>query len=114
MPFIILVMLLLFSGRVWAVGNEVVTTPLPDPATASFKTDGPNFWKNETPAVLGRYFPIDWVFSGGLHATAASCTSSAFSVEAFTKPTTPGSRSERVQAKSDGTGGSAAINYATV
>ena len=95
---------------VYAAGNEPVTTPLPNPQDGTFKADGQNYWKNELPRILGRYFPADWVYAGGVHATAATCTSAAFSVDAFVV----GPPADRVGAKSDGTGGTAAINYAAV
>ena len=91
-----LLLCVLMPTLVFAVGNEPVSTPLPDP--------------NELPRILGRYFSSDWVYSGGLHATAATCPSAAFSVDAFVL----GHPGDRVGAKSDGTGGTAPINYALV
>ena len=110
---ILLLLLISMPTLVFAVGNEPVDL-LPDSNTATFRTDSRNYWKQELPAILGRYFSADWVFSGGLHGLSATCTSSAFSTEAFTLPTTVDGRSERVRAKSDGTGGTAAINYSLV
>ena len=105
-----LLLCVLMPTLVFAVGNEPVSTPLPDPQVSTFKVDGQNYWKNELPRVLGRYFPSGWVYTGGSHATAATCTSAAFAVDAFVS----GPPGDRVGAKSDGTGGTAAINYALV
>jgi hypothetical protein len=102
--------LLLSPLRSFASGNEPLTLPLPDSYTGTFRTDSRNFWLNELPRVLGRYFPNDFVYSGGLHSTSATCTSTAFGVEAFVK----GPPADHVGARSDGTGGTAAINYALV
>lgn len=89
----------------WAIDNQPVT-PLPNttPNSSSYSVTR-TYLKDELPAILGRYFPQGWVYSGGIHGTEASCTSDAFAVEAFTP------QGERVLATSDLAGVSAAIDY---
>ena len=95
----------LLASNAFSVGNETINV-LPDSNKASFRTDSQNFWKNELPDVLGRYLGVGFIQSGGKHNIGASCTSNAFSVEAFTD------QGNRVTA--DGNGGAVAINYSTV
>jgi hypothetical protein len=90
--------------------NEPVL-PLPDD-NATFLSDLRTFLAGEIPEILGRYFPGDWVFSGGLHGTAAGMVSPAFATEAFTAAPVSGGPANRVTA--DGQGGVMAIDYAAV
>ena len=102
---ILLVIILLIISMVTgagATGNEPTSTV---PAqNASFLPNLQDFLRDETPAVLTRHDAgMQWVRSGGLHATAASCTSAALSLEAFT------SSGNRITA--NGAAGSVAIQY---
>lgn len=105
-----LLLFALLALPAFAVDNEPVNT-LPNATNSSFNAQARAFWQSELPAILGRYFPSDWVYSGGLHATSASCTSAAFAVEAFTRADAT-AHQNRVTA--DSAGGSVAINYAAV
>jgi len=108
MHVLLLVFLLLVQCvSAFAAGNESVT-PLPatQPNASSYSIQ--RTWdQQEIPAIFSRYFSVGWVESGGTHPTAAGMTSAAFATEAFTNS------GNRVRALSDGTGGSAAINYTT-
>lgn len=111
-------LLLLLPVLAFAVDNEPVSIPdaptdiVPDSNKQAFRKDSRKFWLDEMPSILGRYFPHGWVFAGGIHGLSGTCTSPAFATEAFTAPTTPDGRADRVRANSNGTGGTATINYA--
>jgi hypothetical protein len=102
--FILFLLLLLLPAVAIGVGNETINI-LPDSNKASFRVDSQNFWKNETPDILGKYLKHGFISSGGSHITSASCTTQPFSFEVFTE------QGNRVTA--DGNGGAVSINYAT-
>lgn len=106
-------LLLLCSCLLIGAGNEPVV-PLPDSNKATFRTDSRNTWQNEIPSVLGRYFPVGFVVSGGIHGTSTTCLSSAFATEAFTNQAPITFQQDHVGALSAGPpyGGSVAIDYA--
>lgn len=100
-----LLIVLLGVSAIWAAGNQSVN-PLPTvPPNASTPATIRTWMQQEPPALFSRYLPGPFVYSGGLHSTAAGCTSSSFALEAFT------SGGNRVLADADGN--SIAINYST-
>ena len=99
-------------------GNEPITTvtppavTLPDSNVSSFRTDSRNFWQNELPSILRRYFPSGFIVSGGVHGTSTTCTSSPFSLDAFTSSSSDfTSGGNHIGASSNGSGGSKSIDY---
>ncbi len=97
-----------------SAGNEPII-PLPDSNKSTFRTDSRNSWQNEVPSVLGRYFPVGFVVSGGIHGTSPTCLSSAFATEAFTNAAVTTKQQDHVGALANGPpyGSTVAINYAT-
>lgn len=83
--------------------NETVTSLPGQQPNAQSYADTRTFLKQELPAILAKYFPYGFVFSGGLPATAGTCTPLAISLDAFT------SANNRVTA--DGAGGTVAIDF---
>ena len=103
-----LLMLCLWITVSHGAGNEVSNT-LPDSNNIStFRTQSRTFWQNEDAARDAESFPDGFVSSGGSHATSGSCVSTAFATTAYTNS------GNRVRAKSDGSGGTVAIDYNTV
>lgn len=80
---ILLFLFLLIPSLALSAGNETINL-LPDSNKSSFRTESQNFWKNELPQVISKYFLGDFVVSGGLHTPVGACVSPTFSVEAFT------------------------------
>ena len=109
------VVLVIGAAHVFAAGNETVNT-LPDSNAGTFRTNSRAFWQDELPSILRRYFPDGRVISGGLHAaTSTTCISDTFATEAITSTNSTFSvGGNRVRARSDGTGGTAAVNYSLV
>jgi hypothetical protein len=98
-----LLLILPLAFLLMGANNETVDT-LP-PNSGSFFSTLTTFLGQEIPAIFGRYVPLGWIRSGGTHATAATCTSLAFSTEGFTET------GNRFQAAKDGSGGTKAIDY---
>lgn len=100
--WVLALVLLLVPGGLWAGSSETLNTmPVQD---SSFLSTMRTHLRQETPALLARYSSgTPWVRAGGTHATAGTCTSAAFSLEAFT------SSGNHITA--DGAGGTVAINY---
>lgn len=96
-----LLLLLLWTACAWGTGSESVNTiPAQD---ANFVTRIQTHLRSELPATLTRLGEVSFVSSGGLHATAGTCTSAALSLDATT------SSGNRITA--DGAGGTVAIAY---
>ena len=100
-----------FYQRVLRAADNEVINSLPN-QNNSFMSNARTFWQNELPDVLGRYFPLGWVHSGGTFTAAqtSGVNSPAFSVEAFTSS---GNRvtATGVGSPATGSGGSASISF---
>jgi len=99
----LLILLLLFWPiTIWAAGNESASTQPVTPGgvpTAGFLTDLRNILggtvaaggsavsgcQGEDACRFAEQFPSGMVFSGGIHATAGSCTSPTFATTAYTR-----------------------------
>ena len=97
---LIVLLLLSISSVTWAAGEPSQTVPV---AGASFMSNLQSFLRQEFASWFSGTGLTNYVHAGGLHSTAASCTASAISLDAYT------SSGNHITA--DGAAGTVAINY---